>query len=140
MKLRNLNAAIRKHSGSVGLAWNSPNGAVVIETGKTSLLAALKAGFGENNLIETGLTVTDGVLVSESPDADLAVRLDFLPSAGAVCDVGESDILAQQIEGERRAKANLLAAEESDLLDDDDLLLDDDGENAAEDEFDGLLD
>lgn len=66
MKLRNLNGAIRKMKGAVSLTWNSPHGPVLIETGKTSLLAALKHGFNDEAMTETGLKLSeDGVLIGD---------------------------------------------------------------------------
>lgn len=66
MKLRNLNGAIRKHTGAVKLGWDSPIGALVVDLQKTSLLEVLKDACDGDPQRETGLYLReDGCLMRD---------------------------------------------------------------------------
>lgn len=139
MKLRNLSGAIRKQKGAISLTWNSPHGPVLIETGKTSLLAALKAGFNDEAMLETGLTINEaGVLVSDGTLVEHGT-VHIGVHCWRVLD-GAADAMLDE-DGDRGLESSDLLDEETlsggtvvsqFSLDDEDLLLDDD-EDAVED-------
>lgn len=131
MKLRNLSGAIRKHKGAVSLTWNSPHGPLLIETGKTSLLAALKAGYGDDGMAETGLMINEaGVLVGDGAAPTHLTMSVVLGEPRSIQDVTEDGLLVPEGEAPFNDDDLLddppLDGGSEDLLDDtdDDLLLD----------------
>lgn len=65
MKLRNLNGAIRKVEGPVTIKLRTGDGVLEISVVKSNLIDNLKGLYGEDNTVETSLTIENGYLAHE---------------------------------------------------------------------------
>ncbi len=121
MKLRNLNGLIRKADDKITIKVTAPDGRPIpVRVPKSLLIEGLKDAYdGEEGTFETGLTLTDGVLVS-SGDIQASQPITAPPATEIDLLVGDDDDLLGDDAGSLHT-ASAATDEVEDLLADDDI-------------------